>query len=189
MRSRWDRAPTKSTKTIQMRRSESSSPSCFIKSKLARSCLFEAVEWIYTGTHTRKFFVSIQPPVGELMTPAFLTENDFKKEQGKLMGMNEISEKLTLGEKCVNEHVIVERVTATANLSRVPCGSDKECSTPPPPPSAPVYRFAGKTVSSGCLVLVTVATKEGGGAQLTVNCEKMVIGTMLVKDVMQALSQ
>uniref|UniRef100_A0A671KDS5 AP-3 complex subunit beta n=1 Tax=Sinocyclocheilus anshuiensis TaxID=1608454 RepID=A0A671KDS5_9TELE len=126
-------------------------------------------------THTRKFFVSIQPPVGELMTPAFLTENDFKKEQGKLMGMNEISEKLTLGEKCVNEHVIVERVTATANLSRVPCGSDKE--------------FAGKTVSSGCLVLVTIATKEGGRAQLTVNCEKMVIGTMLVKDIMQALSQ
>ncbi|XP_052452814.1 AP-3 complex subunit beta-2 isoform X2 [Carassius gibelio] len=128
-------------------------------------------------THTRKFFASIQPPVGELMTPVFLTENDFKKEQGKLMGMNEISEKLTLGEKCVNEHVIVERVTATANLSRVPCGSDKEC------------RFAGKTVSSGCLVLVTVSTKEGGRAQLTVNCEKMLIGTMLVKDIMQALSQ
>uniref|UniRef100_A0A8C2AJI5 AP-3 complex subunit beta n=1 Tax=Cyprinus carpio TaxID=7962 RepID=A0A8C2AJI5_CYPCA len=96
---------------------------------------------------------------------------------GKLMGMNEISEKLTLGEKCVNEHVIVERVTATANLSRVPCGSEKEC------------RFAGKTVSSGCLVLVTVPTKEGGGAQLTVNCEKMLIGTLLVKDIMQALSQ
>uniref|UniRef100_A0A8C2K7A9 AP-3 complex subunit beta n=1 Tax=Cyprinus carpio TaxID=7962 RepID=A0A8C2K7A9_CYPCA len=128
-------------------------------------------------THTRKFFVSIQPPVGELMTPVFLTENDFKKEQGKLMGMNEISEKLMLGEKCVNEHVIVERVTATANLSRVPCGSEKEC------------RFAGKTVSSGCLVLVTVPTKEGGGAQLTVNCEKMLIGTLLVKDIMQALSQ
>uniref|UniRef100_A0A8C1J9M9 AP-3 complex subunit beta n=1 Tax=Cyprinus carpio TaxID=7962 RepID=A0A8C1J9M9_CYPCA len=128
-------------------------------------------------THTRKFFVSIQPPVGELMTPVFLTENDFKKEQGKLMGMNEISEKLMLGEKCVNEHVIVERVTATANLSRVPCGSEKEC------------RFAGKTVSSGCLVLVTVPTKEGGAAQLTVNCEKMLIGTLLVKDIMQALSQ
>ncbi|XP_073669354.1 AP-3 complex subunit beta-2 isoform X4 [Paramisgurnus dabryanus] len=128
-------------------------------------------------THSRKFFVSIQPPVGELMTPAFLTESDFKKEQGKLMGMNEISEKLTLGEKCVNEHVIVERVTATANLSRVPCGSEKEC------------RFAGKTVSSGCIVLVTVANKEGGGAQLTVNCEKMLIGTMLVKDILQALTQ
>ncbi|KAL6474623.1 hypothetical protein MHYP_G00181840 [Metynnis hypsauchen] len=128
-------------------------------------------------THIRKFFVSIQPPVGELMTPAFLTENEFKKEQGQLMGMNEISEKLTLGEKCLSEHAIVERVTSTANLSRVPCGSDKES------------RFAGKTVSSGSLVLVTVTRKEGAGALLTVNCEKMVIGTMLVKDILQALTQ
>ncbi|XP_076863052.1 AP-3 complex subunit beta-2 [Brachyhypopomus gauderio] len=128
-------------------------------------------------THTRKFFVSIQPPVGELMTPSFLTENEFKKEQGQLMGMNEISDKLTLGEKCQNDHAIIERVTATANLGRVPCGSDKDC------------RFAGKTVSSGSLVLVTVARKEGGGAQLTVNCEKMVIGTMLMKDILHALTQ
>ncbi|XP_026856168.1 AP-3 complex subunit beta-2 isoform X5 [Electrophorus electricus] len=128
-------------------------------------------------THTRKFFVSIQPPVGELMTPIFLTENEFKKEQGQLMGMNEISDKLTLGEKCQNDHSIIERVNATANLGRVPCGSDKDC------------RFAGKTVSSGSLVLVTVARKEGGGAQLTVNCEKMVIGTMLMKDILHALMQ
>ncbi|XP_030633391.1 AP-3 complex subunit beta-2 isoform X2 [Chanos chanos] len=128
-------------------------------------------------THTKKFFVSIQPPVGELMMPVFLTENEFKKEQGKLMGMNEITEKLTLGEKCQSDHAIVQRVTSAANVSRVPCGSDKEC------------RFAGKTVTSGSLVLVTVVTKEERAAQLTVNCEKMVIGTMLVKDILQALTQ
>ncbi|XP_071348593.1 AP-3 complex subunit beta-2 isoform X5 [Trachinotus anak] len=128
-------------------------------------------------THTRKFFVTIQPPVGELMRPVFLTENEFKKEQGQLMGMNEITEKLTLDVKCRNEHAIVQRVTTAANLSRVPCGSDKEC------------RFAGRTVTSGSLVLVTVATKEEGAAQLTVNCEKMVIGTMLVKDILLALTQ
>ncbi|XP_067446518.1 AP-3 complex subunit beta-2 isoform X6 [Thunnus thynnus] len=128
-------------------------------------------------THTRKFFVSIQPPVGELMKPVFLTENEFKKEQGQLMGMNEITEKLTLDVNCRDEHAIVQRVTAAANLSRVPCGSDKEC------------RFAGRTVTSGSLVLVTVATKEEGAAQLTVNCEKMVIGTMLVKDILLALTQ
>ncbi|XP_063052371.1 AP-3 complex subunit beta-2 [Engraulis encrasicolus] len=127
-------------------------------------------------TNTRKFFVTIQPPVGELMTPVFMTENEFKKEQGNLMGMNEISEKLALGEMCQNDITIVQRVTSAANISRVPCGSDKEC------------RFAGKTVTSGSLVLVTVLTKEGGAAQLTVNCEKMVIGTMLVKDILQALS-
>uniref|UniRef100_A0A8C4P048 AP-3 complex subunit beta n=1 Tax=Dicentrarchus labrax TaxID=13489 RepID=A0A8C4P048_DICLA len=124
-----------------------------------------------------KFFVSIQPPVGELMRPIFLTENEFKKEQGQLMGMNEITEKLTLDAKCRNEHAIVQRVTTAANLSRVPCGSDKEC------------RFAGRTVTSSSLVLVTVATKEEGAAQLTVNCEKMLIGTMLVKDILLALTQ
>ncbi|XP_054865189.1 AP-3 complex subunit beta-2 isoform X8 [Amphiprion ocellaris] len=147
-------------------------------------------------THTRKFFVSIQPPVGELMRPIFLTENEFKKEQekllqnlGQLMGMNEITEKLTLDAKCRNEHAIVQRVTTAANLSRVPCGSDKECSPPVPPPDHPVYRFAGRTVTSSSLVLVTVATKEEGAAQLTVNCEKMVIGTMLVKDILLALTQ
>uniref|UniRef100_A0A7N6A2Z3 AP-3 complex subunit beta n=1 Tax=Anabas testudineus TaxID=64144 RepID=A0A7N6A2Z3_ANATE len=124
-----------------------------------------------------KFFVSIQPPVGELMRPVFLTENEFKKEQGQLMGMNEITEKLTLDVNCRNEHTIVLRVTTAANLGRVPCGSDKEC------------RFAGRTVTSSSLVLVTVATKEEGAAQLTVNCEKMVIGTMLVKDILLALTQ
>ncbi|XP_029951533.1 AP-3 complex subunit beta-2-like [Salarias fasciatus] len=128
-------------------------------------------------THTRKFFVSIQPPVGELMHSVFLTENEFKKEQGQLMGMNEITEKLTLDAKCRNEHAIVQRVTAAANLSRVPCGSDREC------------RFAGRTVTSSSLVLVTVVTGEDGSAQLTVNCEKMVIGTMLVKDILLALTQ
>ncbi|XP_014851298.1 PREDICTED: AP-3 complex subunit beta-2 isoform X6 [Poecilia mexicana] len=140
-------------------------------------------------THTRKFFVSIQPPVGELMRPVFLTENEFKKEQGQLMGMNEITEKLTLDAKCRNEHAIVQRVTTAANLSRVPCGSDKECSPPVPPPEHPVHRFAGRTVTSGSLVLVTVATREEGAAQLTINCEKMVIGTMLVKDILLALTQ
>ncbi|KAK7891775.1 hypothetical protein WMY93_023738 [Mugilogobius chulae] len=128
-------------------------------------------------TNSKKFFVSIQPPVGELMRPVFMTENEFKKEQGQLMGMNEITEKLTLDSKCRNEHAIVQRVTTAANLSRVPCGSDNEC------------RFAARTVTGNSLVLVTVATKQEGGAQLTVNCDKMVIGTMLVKEILQALTQ
>uniref|UniRef100_A0A3P8ZA31 AP-3 complex subunit beta n=1 Tax=Esox lucius TaxID=8010 RepID=A0A3P8ZA31_ESOLU len=74
-------------------------------------------------THTRKFFVSIQPPVGELMMPIFMTENEFKKEQGQLMGMNEITEKVTLGEKCHGEHAVIQRVTTAANLSRSSCSS------------------------------------------------------------------
>ncbi|XP_055078231.1 AP-3 complex subunit beta-2 isoform X1 [Periophthalmus magnuspinnatus] len=140
-------------------------------------------------TNSKKFFVTIQPPVGELMRPVFMTENEFKKEQGQLMGMNEISEKLTLDSNCRNEHSIVQRVTTAANLSRVPCGSDNECSPPVPPPEFPVHRFAARTVTSNSLVLVTVATKPEGAAQLTVNCDKMLIGTMLVKEILQGLTQ
>ncbi|XP_050568948.1 AP-3 complex subunit beta-2 isoform X7 [Cygnus atratus] len=136
-------------------------------------------------THTRHFYVSIQPPVGELMAPVFMSENEFRKEQehltrqgkGKLTGMSEITEKLTLPEKCRSDHAIVQQVTSAANVGRVPCGADNE------------YRFAAKTVTSGSLVLVTLERREGAAAQLTVNSEKMVIGTMLVKDIVQALAQ
>ncbi|XP_037689091.1 AP-3 complex subunit beta-2 isoform X1 [Choloepus didactylus] len=127
-------------------------------------------------TQTRQFYVSIQPPVGELMTPVFMSENEFKKEQGKLTGMNEITEKLTLPDTCRSDHIVVQKVTATANLGRVPCGTSDE------------YRFAGKTLTSGSLVLLTLDARPAGAAQLTVNSEKMVIGTMLVKDVVQALT-
>uniref|UniRef100_A0A8C4YCH3 AP-3 complex subunit beta n=1 Tax=Gopherus evgoodei TaxID=1825980 RepID=A0A8C4YCH3_9SAUR len=128
-------------------------------------------------THSRQFYVSIQPPVGELMAPVFMSENEFKKEQGKLTGMSEITEKLTLPDKCQSDHTIVQRVTAAANVSRVPCGADNE------------YRFAAKTVTSGSLILITLERKEGARAHLTVNSEKMVIGTMLVQDISQALAQ
>ncbi|NXO12641.1 AP3B2 protein, partial [Oriolus oriolus] len=128
-------------------------------------------------THTRQFYVSIQPPVGELMAPIFMSENEFKKEQGKLMGMSEITEKLMLPEKCRSDHTIVQQVTSAANVGRVPCGASNE------------YRFAAKTVTSGSLVLITLERREGSTAQLTINSEKMVIGTMLVKDIIQALAQ
>ncbi|NWR47353.1 AP3B2 protein, partial [Regulus satrapa] len=128
-------------------------------------------------THTRQFYVSIQPPVGELMAPVFMSENEFKKEQGKLMGMSEITEKLMLPEKCRSDHTVVQQVTSAANVGRVPCGASNE------------YRFAAKTVTSGSLVLITLERREGSTAQLTINSEKMVIGTMLVKDIIQALAQ
>nr|KAF6283456.1 adaptor related protein complex 3 subunit beta 2 [Pipistrellus kuhlii] len=128
-------------------------------------------------TQVRQFYVSIQPPVGELMAPVFMSENEFKKEQGKLTGMNEITEKLTLPDSCRGDHTVVQKVTATANLGRVPCGTADE------------YRFAGRTLTSGSLVLLTLDARPPGPAQLTVNSEKMVIGTMLVKDVVQALTQ
>lgn len=41
------------------------------------------VPFAFPSTQTRQFYVSIQPPVGELMAPVFMSENEFKKEQGE----------------------------------------------------------------------------------------------------------
>uniref|UniRef100_A0A8C9W3D8 AP-3 complex subunit beta n=1 Tax=Scleropages formosus TaxID=113540 RepID=A0A8C9W3D8_SCLFO len=129
-------------------------------------------------THTRKFCVSIQPPVGELMAPVFMLENEFKKEQGELQPLwSHVVERSVGLNHCPPSVPFSRKVTAAANVGQVPCGSDQE------------YRFAGKTMTSNSLVLVTVITKRDRTAQLTVNCEKMVIGTMLVKDILHALSQ
>uniref|UniRef100_A0A803T2X3 AP-3 complex subunit beta n=1 Tax=Anolis carolinensis TaxID=28377 RepID=A0A803T2X3_ANOCA len=107
-------------------------------------------------THTRQFYVSIQPPVGELMAPVFMSENEFKREQGKLTGMSEITEKLTLPDKFA--------CNACSYVFFLFLG--------PFPPD----RFAAKTVSSGSLILVTLEKKTGNVAHLTINSEKMLIG-------------
>uniref|UniRef100_A0A672K1G5 AP-3 complex subunit beta n=1 Tax=Sinocyclocheilus grahami TaxID=75366 RepID=A0A672K1G5_SINGR len=53
--------------------------------------------------------------------------------------------------------------------------------------SACISRFAGKTVSSGSLVLVSVALKDPD-AMITINTEKTVMGSMLLRQVKTALT-
>uniref|UniRef100_A0A8C0JA77 AP-3 complex subunit beta n=1 Tax=Chelonoidis abingdonii TaxID=106734 RepID=A0A8C0JA77_CHEAB len=109
-------------------------------------------------THSRQFYVSIQPPVGELMAPVFMSENEFKKEQSESSA--NLGDQLSVA---LRQHLHA--------------------------PSFPTGRFAAKTVTSGSLILITLEQKEAARAHLTVNSEKMVIGTMLVQDISQALAQ
>ena len=50
-------------------------------------------------------------------------------------------------------------------------------------------RFAAKTVHSGSLMLVTVELEEGSTAQLIINTEKTVIGSILLRELKPVLSQ
>lgn len=53
-----------------------------------------------------------------------------------------------------------------------------------------VYYFAGKTLATQVLLLITVqANSEEGTAKVTVNCEKLVIGSMMTKDIQHILSK
>uniref|UniRef100_A0A2I3SW12 AP-3 complex subunit beta n=2 Tax=Pan TaxID=9596 RepID=A0A2I3SW12_PANTR len=123
------------------------------------------------------FSVNIQPPVGELLLPVAMSEKDFKKEQGVLTGMNETSAVIIAAPQNFTPSVIFQKVVNVANVGAVPSGQDN------------IHRFAAKTVHSGSLMLVTVELKEGSTAQLIINTEKTVIGSVLLRELKPVLSQ
>uniref|UniRef100_A0A4W3K2J3 Adaptor related protein complex 3 subunit beta 1 n=1 Tax=Callorhinchus milii TaxID=7868 RepID=A0A4W3K2J3_CALMI len=128
-------------------------------------------------TQNDQFSVAIQPPVGELLLPVTTSEKDFRKEQGKLSGMNENSTSITCAPQNSSRQAIVQKLVNVSNLGVVPSSQDN------------VHRFAAKTVSSGALVLITIEVKEGSTVQLSVNTEKTVIGSVLLRELKSVLSQ
>ncbi|XP_062410593.1 AP-3 complex subunit beta-1 [Sardina pilchardus] len=126
-------------------------------------------------TKDDQFSVSIQPAVGELLLPVTMTEQDFQKEQGNLLGMNETSATITLTSENTSSQPICRKVETVANMCVVPSNEDG------------IFRFAAKLASSGALVLASVELKAST-AQLRVSTEKAVIGSMLLLDLKLALA-
>ncbi|XP_051537075.1 AP-3 complex subunit beta-1 [Myxocyprinus asiaticus] len=126
-------------------------------------------------TKEDEFCVSIQPAVGELLLPITMSEPDFTKEQGKLLGMNESSATITMMPEDTSSQSVNRKVVSVANLGVVPSNQDN------------IHRFAGKTVSTCSLVLVSVTLKNSD-ALVTVNTEKTVIGSMLLRQFKTALT-
>uniref|UniRef100_A0A8D0CYX1 AP-3 complex subunit beta n=1 Tax=Sander lucioperca TaxID=283035 RepID=A0A8D0CYX1_SANLU len=128
-------------------------------------------------TKEDQFSVSIQPAVGELLMPSTMTEQDFSKEQGKLLGMNETSATITMATANTSSQAISKQVLCAANVGVVSSSANN------------FHRFAGRTVSSRALVLVSLELKESSTALLTINTEKSVMASMLLRDLKQALAQ
>uniref|UniRef100_A0A8C1T3L6 AP-3 complex subunit beta n=1 Tax=Cyprinus carpio TaxID=7962 RepID=A0A8C1T3L6_CYPCA len=118
-------------------------------------------------TKEDEFSVSIQPAVGELLLPITMSEADFTKEQSKLVGMNESS--------------------ATITMTRHKNSQGSQKANQPIHFCVCISRFAGKTVSSGCLVLVSVALKDPD-AVITINTENTVMASMLLRQFKTALT-
>uniref|UniRef100_A0A667XBA8 AP-3 complex subunit beta n=1 Tax=Myripristis murdjan TaxID=586833 RepID=A0A667XBA8_9TELE len=128
-------------------------------------------------TKDDQFSVSIQPAVGELLMPSSMTEQDFCKEQGKLLGMNETSATITLAAENSSSQSLSKQVLSVANVGVVSSSENN------------IHRFAGRTVSSGALVLVTAESRESSTALLTINTDKSIMASMLLRDLKQALAQ
>lgn len=90
--------------------------------------------------------------------------------------MNENTCSVVLPSKNLVPQAICSRIYETANILFVPSSEDR------------LYLFAGKTLGSETDVLVAVRVSEDK-ASIRVNCEKLVVGSMLAKDLKAALAK
>jgi AP-3 complex subunit beta len=110
----------------------------------------------------------IVAPIGEIVIPVRFTDAEsFKSEQIKLKGMNEVIEKITLN-SVVSDQLISDTVLKVANLGTNMFVEHN------------ILRYSGATLKFKSLVLVTIE-KDDNFIKQTVNCEKMIIGSMLSK--------
>ncbi|XP_039299668.1 AP-3 complex subunit beta-2-like [Nilaparvata lugens] len=115
--------------------------------------------------------VQLRAAVGELLAPVTMPETMFVSEQAKLKGMNEHSAKLS---KTMDSRKVTMSILEAANLGSTPSSSPD------------TLRFSAQTMSSKSLVLVTIVIAVDS-IELVVNCEKMVIGSMLLNELKSAL--
>ena len=87
--------------------------------------------------------------------------------------MNETSSTISMASLSLTQ--LQSAITKTANLGQVPTSASNSLS------------FAGQTLSQKCDVLLKMKYSDDK-AEITVNCEKIVIGSMLIKDIKLALS-
>uniref|UniRef100_F6R4B5 AP-3 complex subunit beta n=1 Tax=Ciona intestinalis TaxID=7719 RepID=F6R4B5_CIOIN len=127
-------------------------------------------------TENRKFNVNVKIPVGELVKPAAMPQTEFMKHHGLLTGMNENKCKLNIPES--NQPMISKKVQEVVNVCLVPSTQNNVYS-----------RFAGRTAHGGSILLVSVELGEQNDSKLCVNCEKMVIGSMVFKQLKEILSK
>lgn len=122
--------------------------------------------------------ISLKTPIGELVRSVLISENYFREERNKLRGMNENQCKIPKsGSLTMNE--LKQKIFEVINVACVP-SLDTE-----------VLNFAGQTMTSKSLVLISLEPMKENesvtGISVVVNCEKMVVGSMLLNEIKQAL--
>ena len=94
---------------------------------------------------------------------------------GKLTGMNENTSSVEMPPNHTDQ-TVSDAIYMSANVLQIPSSQDG------------THCYAGKTAAAGADVLVTVKVTDQKAA-ITVNCERMVIGSMLVKAIKSSLSE
>ncbi|XP_076231306.1 adaptor related protein complex 3 subunit ruby isoform X2 [Calliopsis andreniformis] len=125
------------------------------------------------GEETYSCPVTIKAPIGEIIRSVILPDSMFSIEKNKLKGMNEHTAKVQYsGDKKTLSQMIFEN----ANVALI-SSSDEE------------IRFAAHTLASKSLVLVTLKIIDSESLEICVNCEKMVIGSILLTELKNNLKR
>lgn len=131
--------------------------------------------------------ITMNPTVGELLQAVRMPENTFNERRAKLSGMNETVVKAMLPSAASDEQTVKKRVYEAANVMQVPSTEEGD---------EPVLKFAGRTLagSADVLVLLRIRSEQAGNddefvtlADIFVHCEKIVIGSMLSKELKNRL--
>ncbi|EDW25787.1 GL14315 [Drosophila persimilis] len=121
--------------------------------------------------------VQLKPPVGELVRAVQIGESCHREERAKLRGMNEHQCELRgMQREMVDVAALKQKVFECINVAHTHSS-----------PTAQVHCFAGQTLSSKSLVLLTLQWQTDEALTLLVNCEKMVIGSMVLNELRNAL--
>ncbi|KAL1395446.1 hypothetical protein pipiens_011243 [Culex pipiens pipiens] len=124
------------------------------------------------GTST----VTLKSPVGELIRSVIMSEAFFIAERAKLRGMTEHSCNVTLAaDFSPQNRSLHQRIFEVANVANIPSTDENQ------------WLFAAQTMSSKSLVLIVLRLKASSEYTLTVNCDKMVVGSMLLNEIKAAI--
>lgn len=118
------------------------------------------------GEETYSCAVTIKAPIGEIIRAVLLPESMFVSEKNKLKGMNEHVAKVQYSG---NKKALTQMIFESANVAMI-SSSDEE------------IRFAAHTLASKSLVLVSIKLTDSDSLEICVNCEKMVIGSILLNE-------
>ena len=152
----------------------------------SQSCQFE-LEAIYSndptlgGTSVTKKWpsLSIACPIGELLTPGWsITENEFNKLQAKLKGMNEVNGQVSgVSHALFMSKNLNETLLENFNMCQIPSSQQD------------LIKYSSLTSSSKTPLLLSLFfNSETNACNLNVNCEKIVIASMFIKEVKQILT-
>lgn len=106
------------------------------------------------------------------------TESEFNKQQAQLKGMNEINGQVeNLTHALFLSQNLNEKLLENFNICQIPSSQQD------------LIKYAGLTASSKTPLLFSLFfNNQTNACQLNVNCEKIVIASMFMKDVKQLLT-